>query len=681
MQIVKIICLLLVISLYDKVVIAQTKPVTKQQALRGQIISRAKPYTNKIALRWNTNNHLLFHQLCKEGVVIDRLILNDKNKAESDWKRVTSDTIKAWPLQRFNQPNILKDSGKIIIAQCLYGQSTIKSSVNFFETLKSQDEESENKYFIASLYASLNPENAAVAGIGFEDNITVDATKKYVYRIIPKYVETQKLDTGFVVVLGADVNSSAEVLHVKPISLDRSVLLKWPSKINHFTAYVIEHSTDGVNFQKVHKNYYVAKIDTLNNEPYYNFLDSIPNYTKYFYRITGINSFGDRYVSKDTIIGMAQDLTPPQPVLLTYEQKDRNIIFKWDKPTDKDIETMYLITGKNYNANDSAITKQGLPINKNSFTLQLPEKYSAGYYRILLIDSNKNHNYSNQVYVFMPDHVPPATPQNFTGKIDTTGNIIFAWNGDNTELLRGYKILMANDPTHAYIPITDLIQDTTYSYKTTLKTLSKNVYFKVVAVDGSYNHSQSTEAIAIKRPLKIKPEKPVFLSFYNGVNGITLVWSNANLDNFKHFELKRKDKEGSNWSVIQRTQNTTYTDTTAVLGKEYIYTLQLVSNENIYSDDAPFITLVVNKKNIDEKIALSLSRTEKNIMLQWIMPQKRVKYFLLYKNSGKGLTMYKNIEAGKTSFTETINEAGLEYGLKVMYEDNIQSELFKTKEK
>lgn len=676
----KIFCIL-VYSVFLTTINAQQNNTT---IITGSIIGKGKPYTNKIALRWNINNAYLLQDLCIDGVVIDRLIINNQNKAEGTWQRITTKPIKALTINEFQKISSNKDSGKLIIAQSLYGKSEIAVS-NFIEQISLQQQDAQNRHLVTALYATVDRENAFAAGLGFEDKINVDASKNYVYRICAeKQTEKSRIDTGFIFVAGRDIqNTNEQVYFATTENADSAIVLKWPSQYNKFSAYIIERSTDNKNFIQVSHGYFLPSIDTVNG--IIAFTDKVDNFKNYYYRITGINAFGEHFTTNYKINGRGIDKTPPTPVLLKFKRDNNEVKFTWNKPKDKDVKAVYLMQGKNLNKYDSLLTPNSINPLQTNYNISLPQKFTSAYYRLAIIDTNNNMSFSNQVYVFIPSNTAPASPIAVTGFIDSTGKVHVSWSAKTDKELRGYKLMMANNENGPFTLASDIIEDTTYIFQNTLNTLTKNLFIQVVAVDGNFNHSLPSQTITIQRPLKNKPLTPVFSAYYVGTNGINLEWVHNSSENFNHFLVLRHQVSNNQWTTIATTTQTSFTDTSVIENTLYDYTLQAVSTENVYSDSAFFIRLAAGKKSTSNNLVFYVSKNETNhqYTLSWKLNyNKPVKFFVLYKNDGEGLMMYKSFSKDQLTFSEKNSDAKkVTYAIAATYSDNTTSEIIEGIEK
>lgn len=646
--------------------------------VRGQITGKAKIYANKISLRWNINNYQLLKNLCTGGVVIDRLVINASNKAEGGWARVTPQPVKALPLEAFKQYTQPQDSGKLIIAQALYGQSVIKA-VSLIERLKQRDEDAQNRHMVVSLYAAISSANALAAGLAWEDNIVADTAKKYVYRLSPATIAAgYKIDTGFIYLVGSDAGAVDNIVLTRAEDRDKSIQLQWPSAYNHFSGYYVYRSTDNKTFEKLTQGIYLPGKDTATGN--YVFADKVENDIDYYYKLTAVNAFGETTSTTNTITAKAHDLTPPAPVTLSFTRKEKKLQLSWTKPVDTDLKAIYVIQGRNTTADDTVITEKAIVPQMRNASIDLSGNFSAAYYRLMLVDNAGNVGFSNPVYVFIPDLVPPAVPTGIKGYMDSAGMVHISWKGDSIEALRGYKILMANQEDHVFTLASDLVNDTSYTFQNTTNSLTQNLFVKVVAVDANYNHSKPSNGFKITRPSSIQPVTPVFTRYYSGTDGITLQWAAVKTPGFSHFTVLRKYAEEKSWQSLQATTALSITDTTAQEGREYEYSLTVQDSSGLTSQPAFPVAVKMGSKPHTDVVKLTTAKDDVKHLytLRWTKPAAAAKFYVLYKNTGKGFEMFTSVPGDQNEYSDTYSKnENTVYALTVQYADNTTSEMIK----
>lgn len=664
---------------------AQSKKAVPQ-GIRAKIIGKGKPYSDKISLRWNVNTYQLFSNLIEGGVVIDRLIIGKDNKAEAGgWKRISKDTIRALPMNAFNTPSLKTDTPKMIVAQSLYGKPNFPKGLSLYDQIKVQDQYRQNRHLIVSLYSALSANAAASAGLAFDDKLVPDTAKKYVYRIYPaKYLPgIGTIDTGFVFVAGHDLLAKETYEGLKTEGNEGYVILKWNKEKSPFTGYFIERSDDKVHFKRLNKSIFLPQADTIAGMANYTYSDSVNNYKKYYYRLIGVNAFGEYKMFKDVATGMGVDLTAPRSPLLKFKRVKDDITFSWTANADKDLKGYFLIQGKGLNASDTIANKQMLAVTATQYQYKIPARFQSAYYRLLLADTAGNVSFSNPVYIFNPDSIPPAPPVGIVGSIDLKGYVTVKWNHDKTEdALRGYKVFIANRADHEFTATSNIVADTVYTFGTTLKTLSKYLYVKVAAVDANFNHSKLSKVIRIARPDTIPPPRPVLLGYTNDAKGIALRWSQEVGEDFSHYLIYRRIAGDSLWKSIQKTRLTNYTDSAIIRGNAYEYAISAIDSANLSSAYSfPLhIKTAANHDGLNLSFNSSYDSDKKMLNFNWRKPAEEVKFYVLYKDQGRGLAMYKSIPATLLVFSEPASSAAAgKYGLKVIYADLTESEIVVSK--
>lgn len=664
------------------------KKVDKKQASQSvqipqvRIVGKGKPYKDRIALRWNIDNFRLFNALVTTGVFIDRLIIDGNDKAEGTWKRVSTDTIKAKTMKEFNTPAFKTDTSAMVIAQSLYGKPNFPKEGSLLDKIKLQEMDRQNRHMIVSLYSALSKEGAFMAGLGFEDMIKPESNKKYVYRVYTakRINDFGKIDTGYIYVIGKDISANEYFRGLKSNTYDSYITLNWPVKNSPFTGYYIERSADKKRFERITKKIYLPEKDTTTNDAQYIYSDSIPNNKKFYYRLTGVNTFGEHYRFVDTVEAMAKDLTPPMAPVMKFARKGDEITFSWSRPSEKDLKGYMIVQGKGLAAGDTVLQREFIPPAVQNFRYMLPKNFEAQYYRLLVSDFDGNISYSNPVYIFNPDSIPPAPPTGLAGRIDSAGKVHLTWRTDPKEpVLRGYKVFFANQKDHAFTATSSIIPDTTFTFETTLKTLTSKLYIKIAAVDANFNHSKFSEVLTLTRPDTIAPPRPVILNYENTVAGVKLNWSEDKGAGFSHFILYRNTGNDATSKQLLQGKQVSFTDTTALRGMRYDYSVVAVDSAGNRSERSFPLSLVTSKGSTIFQINLieKFDASKKQMVLTWTKPTRKVKNYLLYKDLGKGLSMYKRLTSEEATFVEA-SEVKTKYAIKIIFDDQTQSDLIMT---
>lgn len=198
--------------------------------------------------------------------------------------------------------------------------------------------------------------------------------------------------------------------------------------------------------------------------------------------------------------------------------------------------------------------------------------------------------------------------------------------------------------------------NTAFTDTLTLTVLDSVVYYKIQAVDSSYNHSGLSAVIAIKRPDKLAPTAAVWRSVKVVEKGILLRWNNSTSGDVSLLTLNVY-KAGIKTRTVQFKLNDTtgtYLDTLVEPGINYRYEL-VVQDRNGNSSSARSgerkyepgyrSTLKMEKAQVD--------REKKQIVLSWRSGNENYFKVDVYRKKGDGpMLLYKTLPGNSTGFTD-----------------------------
>jgi len=112
------------------------------------------------------------------------------------------------------------------------------------------------------------------------------------------------------------------------------------------------------------------------------------------------------------------------------------------------------------------------------------------------------------------DSIPPTSPTNVVGQIDSLGLVTLKWAANTEKDMLGYRVYRGNNRKEEYSQITvSPHQDTVYYDSVGVKNLNSTVYYQIIAVDQRFNMSKPSEILAVKKPDYIPPTQPVFSAY------------------------------------------------------------------------------------------------------------------------------------------------------------------------
>jgi hypothetical protein len=665
-----------------------------------QVIARS--YGDSIVLRWAPAKATLWHFANKSGYNIIRYEVENKKVVVSTRKILNQFPLKPWTLDQWKQKAQRNDSLAAVCAQLLYGKSQAESpqkkkneGVNLQESLNKKYE-LENEHGLALFLADQSPFYANGLGLRFTDKSIVKG-KSYAYAIFaltdPKVI---KSDTSGVLINTTEIMPMPEMPQVLVEELDRKVKFTWNRMMAsmYFTAYYYERSEDGgKTFKKINKNPYtqlaVEQDNTQNSTIELN--DSLPkNYKQYYYRITGITPFGDLGKPTPDLAVMGRDRTPPMaPENISAKNiKDNDVRITWTKRI-KEPDFSGFLVGKGENASGPFIPLTLQPISTSvfEFTDTSAMAHGTNYYIVSAIDTAGNAGISIPAYVIMMDTIPPAKPTGLSGKIDSTGIVTIRWKPGKEPDLMGYLVYTANDPSHVFIPVTkDFIIDTTFTDSITIATLTKKIYYKVVAFDKNRNPSKYSDALELKRPDKVPPVAPLFNNFVVSDTSVVLNWITSSSNDVVSQILYRREN-GGDWKEYVKIDfnKNSFTDTKVNKKTWYEYCLEAIDDAGLHSQKSFPLNVRVydsGKRPDIQNLSLTKSSDGKSLLLSWKYPENGNFWFVIYRSyNGSEMMTYKNLASDQHSFVDSNLKKGVyTYSIKAIYPDGGESQAIKTGE-
>lgn len=656
---------------------------------RPKIELIARPLKDSILLRWAPDNSLLWEEANRSGYVLERItLMRDGKILNAPVHKILTQT----PMlpQPLNQWEIAVKSNKYaaIGGQALYGKTfDLKNKrVDLYSALI-KVQERDTRFSFALFSADRSPEVAKLMGLWYTDS-HVQNNEKYLYKIYLANSKS-KADTGYVYTGTSEFQPLPKPLDLKTSFANRKVNISWNQKYFRqiYNAYMLERSDDG------------GKIfHSVNNEPLVNLTpsdktdpelfyatDSLPeNHKTYFYRVRGLSSFGETSEPSDAVSGAGHpdiSFTPYITEKLSVDNK--KVTLKWEFPSAKNGEIAGFKLARSSNPkNNFAYVAKNLSVETREFTDEHP--LLTNYYVIAAFNSSGEETRSMPVLVQLIDSLPPDPPVQLKGFIDSTGKVTLCWKRNTEEDIYGYRIYRANYATEEYSQITTApVTDTCFIDKISLKTLTKSIFYRLMAIDQKQNHSAFSQPLEIKRPDKTPPVQPLFTTALSSEEGVHLEWINSTSEDVKSYALYRSIPGSQQWKLIAAFEASDsvarYTDKQADSVNYCAYTLIAKDFDNNESQPAT----PVNGKKIDtgirsgiDKIFTDINREKGSIQLAWKKPQGIIYRYLIYRSKGANeLTLYKSVDGTSEIFTDTYLEANTryQYRIKVVFVDGSQS--------
>jgi len=675
-----------------KQAVPATSPTPAPVSINNLVV-KARFYGDSVVLRWSPGNALFWQKASQLGYRISRFEVNEQTQKLTEIRSLTPTPLKPWTADEWKQRCARTDSLAGVAVQILYGKAALEPGSEISQAMDGQMDAA-NRFLIANMVSSWSAKHAKGLAMRFTDT-DVKRNRAYVYALSIANTGSKATigDTTYLMVRTGKVDPLPPMPEIRYQPGDRLVTFRWDRRIGSqlFTGYHYERSADGGRtYQRLNRKPYVniaARADSLQNEVV--LIDSLPrNYTRYLYRIVGITPFSDLGQYSPTMPVSGLDLTPPTaPVQLVGTNVPGSTIVKltWRKDkTEPDFIGFVIGRGTTSAGPFKPLSDKVLGKGTLEFTDGNATEFGTNFYVVSAVDTAGNASVSVPVYVPIHDRAAPAAPSSLSGTMDSTGRVILRWKHNTEPDLLGYMVYTANARDHAFTPLTpDFLVDEFFADSTTLQTLTKSKFFKVIAFDKSRRASPESDVLELKRPDLIAPVRPVFDRFVAADSSARLHWARSSSNDVLSQWLYRKEAGRDADYVLLTKLNATqteYLDPTLLPRHTYDYALVAVDQAGNRSERSFPQRIRTFDSGIRRGISGLTVQTPPGqpTMLRWTAPAGSGHFTLVYRrDNGQFLHLIDRLPGAQTTYQDKAvsNGSSCQYALKVVYPDGGESVL------
>ncbi|WP_291856135.1 hypothetical protein [Marinilabilia sp.] len=559
-----------------------------------------------------------------------------------------------------------------------------------FAAVEAKEEELEGRLFLHFYLSAMSEAASEASGLQFVDH-SVEPGRSYVYRV--QIAEEDQYSNQ------KEVNTFRETTYTIPelnlTGLDKAVRINWHHKSfkNKYIAYRLERSTNGRDWEYLGDSpiVYNRRVAEDSEDLEFGYIyegDSLSaNYQPYYYRLTVMDFFGYSAGPGQSFEVMGRDLEPPvQPFNVEADfspQEGMNIT--WDYPDETrvdDLEGFFIGTGASPNGPFDPLNQEVLPAESRSFVHSQPNQGGRNFYIVTAIDTSGNYKHSLPVYEIIPDSLAPAVPRELAGTIDSSGVVELHWpKGEEADLM-GYRVFRANTSGHEYVQLTnEPLQDTLFTDSISLKTLTRHIFYKIVAVDNNFNHSDFSTPLKLNRPDIMVPVAPKIKDAQLKDGAVRIVWvPGTSRDTEADILLRQTDGVWDEIGVFEEGEET-YTDPFPA-NQEYVHYAMLSRDESGLFSDTSQIRRVRKvefyKVKPVEALTAVYNQENRQVELNWNHSGNEEVYYIIFRGDGeKGIRMYETAPGDRQAFSEKTLQPGQQYSyaVRVKREDGKTSPL------
>lgn len=658
----------------------------KFQSIGQSIYSKAYVSDKKILLRWAPKDFNTWELGKKYGYKILRLKISEEFTPDTG-KFSIADKLTSLPLLPlpYNDSSwvdlIKKNKTSILIYKSLYDKPTVTS--NKTETEKGK----EQMLGMVLVSCDLNATLAKATGLYFKDT-TFKQKEIYAYKITLQCPSSLGKYSSVCV-----INTNNKTVFKTPVILkgkgnNKHSVITWNFKDlqSDYSGYNIERSEDSINFIRINKSpYVVVSTQFEKNKVETNYLDSLPkNKKNYYYRIKGISLFGEEGSPSNIVKVRGKDnFKQAAQIDSAFAINNKFIKIKWQMNKKVDMKTLkgfMVMRSDKTDGKFKTISKSLIKPEKNFFIDSLPNYIN--YYKIIAINDENDSTFSYPALAQIIDDVPPSIPCELKGVINDSGRVTLNWIANNEKDLRGYRVFRSNAMHEEFVEVTkELLINATYSERINIKTLTKDIFYTIAAVDKNYNNSNQCVPIKLKRPDHIPPVAPIIKKFEYTDSSIIVHWiPSSSFDASTYKLLRYNDKKDSTiikeWST--KDSLIKFNDKNVELGNGYFYKLKVVDDVGNRNESKALYAKIepgYRKKPTNFKANVDLEN--KKILLKWNYTIKEpILYFTIYKaKNDSEYRIFKTLESNQFElYDKEININNIyRYKLKVVLKSGIES--------
>jgi len=655
----------------------------------------ARSYGDSVVLRWAPQNAGFWRLASHYGWNIYRERTDSDVPISPDdtlfMMRLNPTPIKALTLEEMQAKYDSTHFYVGVAAQALYGPSYYnpKESEGMENYIFRREQEQTQRQAMAYLAAEGHPDAADALGLRFVDR-TVKKGELYTYRIeclVPQ--EIAKTYTKVFDVECLPFTRNYELLIPEIRFLQNSpytVLVFWAK--NKLSGYFVERSEDKgktwtalndapIYGHKPNHDTYEVYGDEIASllEGNVGMFDSLELNKKYIYRVKAFDAFGDYSPEKKSEPFEMEDRIPPTiPVLgfvVAKDNKECTLNWTMDK-YDEDLKGFLVAFSDNPDGPWDNVSEL-LPPNTRQWVDKNAHDRGRGLYRVFATDKSGNVSYSLSQINNIEDDVAPSAPTGLGGVVDTAGVVLLKWNENPEKDVLGYRVYFANQLDHDFMQKTGRrYQENSFWDTLSMHTLTKYIYYYVVAEDNSHNFSLPSDTLAIPVPDIVPPGAAVLKDHTQTDESVTFSWMQSTSNDVVAYVVYRKKDNEKQWKQVrifhpeelEPGAYITFTDYPEPSATNYNYCIEVFDNSRLSSGKTGQTTVRFRGASVVQipltlKASLNKAKTCANLEFTYEYKSKKDYYGVIYKSvNGEPAYPCASFHRGENKYTDCTLKAG-----------------------
>jgi uncharacterized protein len=675
----------------------------------------AKAYEDSIVIRWAPGNAVAWTLGKDSGYRIARIDYSDPQHPVTTL--LSSSLFRPMSLDQMKATLDHNDKYAAIAAQALYGNDfrmTKQEPVGFAKKVKQEHDVLNFRYSFALQAADFSAPVASALALRWVDK-DVKKGGSYIYVVtVPGGNKNYVVDSAASYIANIKEKSGPVPEGLQGYGFDRQVELHWNRRQSgNFSAYFIERSDDGgKTFHALNKLPFYAPDQTPANpasaakkdsslqkvgsllRDHQVYVDSVAqDYHPYYYRVRGINAFAELSPYSVAVVVQGRDLTPPVPPVIDSAKNlaGGNIDISWTQRTPApDLAGYYISRANSVQGPFTPITRTLLPPGTRRFTDSAALPHVPNYYVVIAVDTAKNVSASAAHAGYLTDTIPPAAPALVAGTIDSSGVVRLHWAANRETDLKGYKVYYAYGQKDQFSQLNPgsqagsgagVLSDTSFTDTISMKSLNRRIWYKVVAVDRSGNHSAYSAPAVLKKIIVVPPSAPVAGNIDVKGHRVAIEWIESRSEGAAGYQVMRKGPGAdSTWTPVASLhqdwsrQSLLFIDSTIVANTDYYYAAQTIDSTGCRSG----LSFAVHVRNNAADSIPSLANLQAkldgqhhHVSLSWQYKDTGDYFFVVYRSVNNGTldawrSFDKNLSSGED---DQVSTGTYNYAIKIVHRD------------
>ncbi|WP_235297998.1 fibronectin type III domain-containing protein [Portibacter marinus] len=641
---------------------------------------------------------LLYHHFDGTNLSLRWKMVNARTwtKALNDGFQVTRTNVATGEVQQFEVRNqtlrflnsAADDSPKYVVAKLLDSETNHSAYIeDIFEGAEVDfSDVDELRMELVDYVLNTNHQLIFNSGFGFKDEEIISSETL-------NYTITGPDNLKLEFVLEPETYEETKVSEVKPTWENKKVTLEWNTRANNevFFGYEVHQSIAEAPFE-ILDTLLINPTDTSSDQALHFIYRQISlnnNDDPYTFRIYGRDYLGLRSQNFKEVTGQGSIGIGASPSIDRSDLLNTNEVhLAWSlyPEFEPNVKEWRIYVGEHW---DGPYESDSLNIDPSTNHLIRSLPYENNFFRVAAVDLNGKEHSSFPVLVTHLDTIPPATPTNLTAVIDSNGIVDLTWDQNVEKDFYGYKVFFGFDSTREMtlahfkaIPIS-IFKDTIG-----LKSLNRDLFYKVTAVDNRNNRSPFSKIVKLLKPDIIAPLSPNFYDYKSLPGGTQLAWHTSSSGDVVNQQLFRRNiEEEVDWTLVQEWQapnmDSTFTESNLLPSSTYAYFMMAMDSSGNFSEPSkPVVIKTLPKHDVDlSRWDINLEENDSVLFNHDFVDPEIYNIQLIKASKDQPAHIVALLDIDTKSFTDRLPKKNQTYSyfIKIIYKDGYETEFSEPK--